>query len=128
MTLADLNAAWQSLRTAALGRSGFEQNVSPALASRFTQAYAGWLQWYAQAGATPEAFGSAHPEVAAWLKRYRDLAFDMRREGALVPELVTTAGEQAGEIVDSAAGYTKIVIGLAAVGLGAAWFLSRRSK
>lgn len=124
MTLTELNSAWQSLRNAALGRSGFEQHVSSELASRFTQAYAGWRQWYEQAGVTPEAFGSTHPEVLGWIKRYRDLAFDMRREGLQLPELGETAGEQ---LADVAGGIGKALAAIAAIAV-LALLLKKRNR
>lgn len=125
MNLADLNRAWQDLRTAALGRSGFEQNVSPELASRFTQALASWDQWYENAGPVADVFGSTHPEVLAQLQRYRDLAYDMKREGLRVAELAPTAGE---EIADVGGDVGKALAGVALVlGLGWLWINRRRS-
>lgn len=125
MTLIDLNRAWQELRTAALGRSGFELHVSQELASRFTRELAGWDRWYAQAGFNEELFGSTHPEVLGWLKRYRDLAYDMKREGLRVSELVPTAGEQ---ISEAGADVGKGLLALAAAGLVAWIWLNRRRR
>jgi hypothetical protein len=125
MTLADLNRSWQELRTKALGRSGFEQNVSPQLASRFTQALAGWDQWYANAGPLSDLFGSTDPEVLAWLQRYRDLAFDMRREGLQVAELAPTAGEQ---ITEAAGDVGKAVAAVAAVAFAAWLWINRKRR
>jgi hypothetical protein len=124
MTLADLNAAWQELRTKALGRSGFEQNVSEQLARRFTLELAGWDQWYLSAGPDTDALGSAHPEVLAWLKRYRDLAFDMKREGLAIAELVPTTGEQIGDVAGD------VVKGVAAIAVlfGAGWLWLKRKR
>lgn len=123
MTLADLNAAWQNLRTVALGRSGMEEHVSPALASRLTQALTGWQEWYTRAGFAPELTGSMHPEVASWLEQYRKLEYDVRREGLHVPVFAESAGER---IPDVSTGLGAVA-GVVAV-LGAAWLWLRSRK
>jgi hypothetical protein len=126
MTLAELHAAWQQLRTAALGRSGFEEHVSPELASRVTQGYAGFYQWYLNQGPMTDVLGSVDPETLGWVKRYRDLAFDVSREGLTVPELGTTAGEQIADVAADVGGFLgKAVAAIAGVGL-IAWVLSRK--
>lgn len=120
MTLTELNAAWQDLRTAALGRSGLDENVSAGLASRIAQALEGWGRFYASAGYGSDFFGSSHPEVAAWLERYRVLAFDARREGLRFAEFGDTSGEQLSEAastVASATGHALFSVGLLATAL-----------
>lgn len=123
MTLAELNAAWQRMRTAVIGRSGFEEHVPPELASRFTQALAGWDIWYAAAGPVSDALGSADPEVLGWLKRYRDLELDVRRAGVKLPVFSDTAGEMIPSVGD-------VVGPLVALGalVGGAWLYIRTRK
>lgn len=123
MTLADLNAAWQRMRTAVIGRSGFEEHVPPELASRFTQTLAGWDIWYAEASPVSDVLGSADPEVLAWLKRYRDLELDVRRAGVRLPVFSETPGEMipsVGEVVGP-------LLALGAL-LGGAWLYIKTRK
>jgi len=123
MTLADLNAAWQRMRTAFIGRSGFDENVPAELASRFTQTLAGWDIWYAEAGPLSDVLGSADPEVLGWLKRYRDLELDGRRAGVKLPLFQETAGEMIpsfGEV-----GAALVAIGALVAG---AWWLKRKNR
>lgn len=121
MTLADLNAAWQRMRTTVIGRSGFEENVPPALASRFTQALAGWDIWYADASPASDILGSVDPEVLSWLKRYRDLELDVRRAGLQLPVFTDTPGEMLPELAD-----VGVALAVLAALAGGVWFIKRK--
>lgn len=121
MTLAEFNAAWQRMRTAVIGRGGFEEHVPPALASRFTQTLAGWDIWYRSASPVSDVLGSVDPEVASWLKRFRDLELDIRRAGLQLPVFTETPGEMLPDLKDISA-----VLAVAAALAGGAWLISKR--
>jgi hypothetical protein len=124
MTLAELNAAWQRMRTAVLGRSGLDEHVPPELASRFAQTLAGWDIWYRNAGPVSDVLGSADPEVASWLKRYRDLELDVRRAGRTLPVFTETPGEMLPDVGDVVAPLAVV----AALAAGAWWFARKRGR
>lgn len=93
MTIEELSRAWNELRTAALGRSGLETHVSPALAQRIRQAY----ERYHAAVKDAPILADVAPSVSAsrWVELYRELAAEVAREGRPVPPdtLPTTAAE-----------------------------------
>jgi hypothetical protein len=80
MTLADLSKAFQALRTALMGRSGFEEHGSAALRARFAQAYEAFRAWYAEANALEDAKGS-FGEAEQYVESLRELTAAAAAEG-----------------------------------------------
>ena len=83
MTLEELGAAWNGLRTAAYGR-GTAPLVSRKLAERIGGEWDRFHAWYVTQGSLEDWFPSV--TAAYWVERYRVLTAELKAEGKAAPE------------------------------------------
>lgn len=83
MTLAELSAAWNGLRTAAYGR-GSTPLVKRELAERIGKEWDRFHAWWVTQGSLEDWFPSV--TAAYWVDLYRELEDELKKAGKTTPE------------------------------------------